>query len=142
MAEKLTPKQERMADDTAKKLPAHKDKSLQFKSGQSGNPAGRPKGARSKMGEQFLEALQQDFETNGVKAIVAVRTDKPDAYIKVIASLLPKELNVNVNKYEDMTDEQLVQRLKVLQNTIAPFLADADDRSGGDTRLTPVKTRH
>jgi hypothetical protein len=29
-----------------------------FKPGQSGNPKGRPKGARNRLGTQFLEALE------------------------------------------------------------------------------------
>lgn len=63
-----------------------------FKPGQSGNPAGRPKGARSKLGEAFLKALFGDFEQHGVMTIEKVRSERPADYIKVIASLLPKEL--------------------------------------------------
>ena len=39
-----------MADKTAKKQPAHLNPEVQFKPGQSGNPAGRPKGSRNKLG--------------------------------------------------------------------------------------------
>ena len=81
-----------MAEDTAPKLPAHKDPEKQFKPGQSGNPAGRPKGARSKLGEAFINAMLQDFEKNGVVAIEKVRTERPQDYVKVIASILPKEI--------------------------------------------------
>jgi hypothetical protein len=76
-----------MPDDTGKK-----QKPQLFKPGQSGNPAGRPKGARSKLGEEFLKALLADFEKHGVVAVESVRTDKPDQYLKVIASILPKEI--------------------------------------------------
>ena len=37
--------------------------------GQSGNPSGRPKGARSKLSEGFLNALQADFEQHGPDVI-------------------------------------------------------------------------
>lgn len=68
-----------------------------WKPGQSGNPAGRPKGARSKLGEAFIDALLADFEANGVQAIIDMRTDKAGDYVKVLASILPKELDVNAN---------------------------------------------
>lgn len=67
---------------------------MPFLPGQSGNPAGRPKGARNKLGEAFIEALASDFEENGVSAINAVRADDPGTYLKVIASILPKDLQL------------------------------------------------
>lgn len=72
--------------------------------GQSGNPAGRPKGARSKLSESFLEALLKDFEkateedeSLGAKAIATMRADKPNEYARMIASILAKEVDANLN---------------------------------------------
>lgn len=90
----------------------------QFK---AGNP-GRPKGARNKLGEQFLEDLYADWQKHGVETLEAVRKDKPDQYLKVVASILPKDLNVNINQMDDLTDEQLVQRIRSLDSAIRPFL--------------------
>jgi hypothetical protein len=72
-----------------------KQEATQFKPGQSGNPAGRPKGARSKLGEAFLEAMRASFEERGTEAIEAVINEKPDQYLKVIASLMPKQLDLD-----------------------------------------------
>lgn len=75
-----------------------------FAPGISGNPAGRPKGARSKLSDAFLEALLADFEkaseddkTLGAKAIAAMRADKPNEYARMIASILAKEVDANVS---------------------------------------------
>jgi hypothetical protein len=84
---------------------AHQANPTSFKPGQSGNPAGRPKGSRHKLSVDFIAALHDDFEVNGVAAIVRVRETDPTAYVRVIASLLPKE--VKVQTASDLTDEQL-----------------------------------
>jgi len=67
----------------------------QFKPGQSGNPAGRPKGSRSKLSEAFLLALSNDFEVNGLDAVQKVRDEKPEAYLNVIGRLMPKLMELS-----------------------------------------------
>lgn len=88
---------------------------------QAGNP-GRPKGARNKLGEQFINDLYADWQQHGVETLQRVRDEKPDQYLKVVASILPKDLNVNINQMDDLTDEQLVQRIRSLDSAIRPFL--------------------
>jgi len=102
----------------------------QFK---AGNP-GRPKGARNKLGEDFIKALQEDFQAHGVSAVEEVRRDKPDQYLKVIASLMPKELTLNINdEYGEMTDDELIDRIRRLQQAITPFLAAGTGDAEGPT---------
>lgn len=80
----------------AAEVTAPKQRGVPFQPGQSGNPAGRPKGARSKLGEKFLEDLLASWETSGVAAIAKVIEEKPDQYLKVVASILPKEIAAEV----------------------------------------------
>lgn len=69
-----------------------------FLAGNSGN-GGRPKGARAKLGEAFLEALRKDFEANGAEAIEQCRVKKPDAYLKVVASILPDQIEITKTEF-------------------------------------------
>ena len=84
-----------------------------FKPGQSGNPKGRPKGARSRVSESLLEELAQHFETNGKNAIDVVFKERPHDYLKIIASLVPKQMEIDdlrpKLKAEDLTDDQLAE---------------------------------
>jgi len=103
--------------------------------GQSGNPAGKPKGARNKLGEAFLQALHEDFEEHGVAAVQRVRAEKPDQYLKVIASLMPKEHRLSFDdQYDGMTDAELAERIRQQLAHLAPFLdagTGSDDAGAG-----------
>jgi len=115
------------------------DFATRIKPGQVLNPNGRTKGSRNKLGEEFVQALQQDFNQHGPAAIVRVREEKPDAYLKVIASILPKELNVNTNALGDMSDDELtavLAALRALADTVAPALAGAG--TGEASRAQPA----
>ena len=102
-----------------------------FKPGQSGNYAGRPKGSRNKLGEAFTQALYEDFQTNGVAAIQAVREQKPDQYLKVIASLMPKQLEIDTGAFDGISNEQLAAL--VAAATAALGIAPGRDEGTGET---------
>ena len=68
-----------------------------WKPGQSGNPAGRPKGSRHAIEERFLKAVLDDFEENGRDAIAKAREANPLGYCNMIVSLLPKESKLEVD---------------------------------------------
>lgn len=68
-----------------------------FQPGQSGNPAGRPMHSRQRLSEKFIDALGQDFDEHGVSAIQRMRRFKPDAYVRVVADLLPKNVKLEAD---------------------------------------------
>jgi hypothetical protein len=89
-----------------------KKQDTRFKPGQSGNPAGRPKGSRNKVSEKLLEALAIDFDAHGKEVIEKVRADRPADYLKIVASLVPKQMEIedfrSSRKAEDLSDDELV----------------------------------
>lgn len=103
-----------------------------FLPGNNGGP-GRPKGARNKLGEDFLQDMHDAWQEQGKKVIARVIEERPQDYLKVVASLLPRDVNLNVNNLDDATDDELVQRLRDLDAIIRPFLGSegsGDDRQG------------
>ena len=65
----------------------------QFKPGNK--LGGRPKGSRDRLTSAFIDALAEDFEANGTAAIERCREDDPAAYLRLVASLVPKKVNVD-----------------------------------------------
>lgn len=125
------------ADNDARPVPEKDPKTGRFVSGNIGSN-GRPKGSRNKLGEAFLADMLADWEKFGPEAIRETRENKPEAYLKVIASILPRDLNVNMNSTDEMTDDELIKRLRQLDDAIRPFLvAEGEGEAGGGTE-TPV----
>ena len=94
------------ADTSASAEPKHSGL-IPFKPGQSGNPAGRTKGSRNKLGEAFITALHNDFQAHGVEVIETVRTERPHEYLKVVASLLPKQVEIKEGAFDGISDDDL-----------------------------------
>jgi hypothetical protein len=100
-----------------------------WRPGQSGNPGGRPKGSRNRLSEDFIAALQEDFQDHGSAAIAACRAEKPDVYLRIIAGILPKDVHLKVQPLDDLTDDQLMRKLAALTEMAKPLLARITDRT-------------
>jgi hypothetical protein len=66
--------------------------------GQSGNPAGRPIGSRNKLSESVIQDIAADWAIGGPETIARVRMTDPATYFRVVASILPKDVLVNVQQ--------------------------------------------
>ncbi|MGC1996266.1 MAG: DUF5681 domain-containing protein [Pseudolabrys sp.] len=81
----------------------------QFKRGQSGNPKGRPKGSRNKLSEQFVADLHAAWQLFGRPALMTTALTEPSVFVRVVASLMPKELEATktVVHADRMSDDEL-----------------------------------
>ena len=88
--------------------------------GESGNPRGRPLGSRNRLSEKFILALHDDFEEHGSAVIQQVRQERPEIYLKVIASLVPRELHFkSANAFEGMSDDELTSLLVDVRRSLS-----------------------
>lgn len=107
--------------------------------GQTGglNPRGRPRGSRSKLGEAFVADLYDHWQEHGASVIERVATERPDAYLRVIAQILPKDVNINVQSLDDLSDDQLMRKLQVLTEMAKPLLAKLNSIEATAVDVTP-----
>lgn len=86
-----------------------------FKPGQSGNPAGRPVGARVKLAEDFIADLAAEWSARGTVALTEL---SPDKLVDAVLKLLPKDVNVTV-KEPELSEAELYERVATLQSVLA-----------------------
>jgi hypothetical protein len=84
-----TPPNEQPASNVAVTA-SERDAHGRFLTGNSGG--GRRKGSRNKLTERFLDTIANDFAEHGAEAIANVRTSDPATYLKIVGSLIPRNL--------------------------------------------------
>jgi hypothetical protein len=89
-----------------------------FAPGKSGNPKGRPRGARNKLTETFLEVVSKDFREHGADAIARLRKRDPSTYLRIVAAIVPRSLILKRESefdYSALTDQEIVELLQQRQ---------------------------
>ncbi|TPI32874.1 hypothetical protein FJ970_14445 [Mesorhizobium sp. B2-1-8] len=64
----------------------------------------RPKRMKKTLGDDFLAAVRADFRAHGAGVLAEVRADKPDQYLKIVLSVLPKDIDVAINQLDMLSD--------------------------------------
>jgi len=67
-----------------------------WESGQSGNPTGRPLGARSRFTEAFFQEVLASWQTYGKAAIEWVATNDRPLFVQVCAALVPRNVKAEL----------------------------------------------
>ena len=80
-----------------------------WKKGQSGNPKGRIAGSRNKLTEDFFASLCRSWVAYGDAALMSAAMTSPVEYVRVVASLMPRDLEVAVTniRVERMATSEL-----------------------------------
>lgn len=97
---------------------------MPWQKGQSGNPGGRSKGARTKLSDAFIRTLAHDWEKHGESVISRVRESDPTTYMRVIAGLLPKDVTLDASVEQAVS----VRGLSATEELFQRFTADLDNQ--------------
>lgn len=76
---------------------------IPWKPGQSGNPAGRPRGSRNKLADAFIADLKTVWEEDGIDALRRAAREDAVGFIRVVAGLMPRSLDLNIDATSSAT---------------------------------------
>lgn len=82
-----------------------------------GNP-GPGKGIRKRLAGDFVRELHRDFNEHGAEAIAKCRTQRPAEYVRIIASLLPKQIDIRESDLADTDDDALESFLALARGAL------------------------
>ena len=91
-----------------------------FKPGEGG----RPRGSRNRLQGDFLRALAQDFAEHGEGVIRIARMERPVEYLRIISSLMPREL-VLESTLSEFTDDQVDELIVKIRDHLLAARQDA-----------------
>jgi hypothetical protein len=100
---------------------------------------GRSRGVKNRLSHAFLTALAEDFEQHGVEAIKICRVERPNEYLRVIAHLMPKELEVTVGPLQKVSDVELEKLIEHARTRIIDLAPNAGGREDEALNGEPVK---
>lgn len=92
-----------------------RDERGRFKTGNIGG--GRPKGSRNKLSDVLLSVIVDDFAEYGADAVARLRERDPATYLRLVASLVPRELILQreeqaVSDFVALTDAEVVEMIE------------------------------
>ena len=80
-----------------------------------GHDIRREPGSRNRLQKNVIDSFLESFETNGKMALEILFKEKPVDYLRLIASVLPKEFLVAEASLGDLTDEEVAEALATIR---------------------------
>jgi hypothetical protein len=101
--------------------------------------SGRAKGVKNRLSHAFLTALVEDFEQHGAEAIKICRVERPNEYVKIVAGLMPRELDITNNTLTDIDDSQLVEFIEYIRLQLGERTQRIASRADTETDGRPLE---
>ena len=102
---------------------------------------GRKPGSRNKLCRAVLEDLMADWAEGGAAAIKMMRIEQPAAYVRVMCSILPKELIFENSTITELDDAELDHMIEMLrERALAARQEQAGARKGPGTKAVEWTT--
>jgi hypothetical protein len=95
---------------------------------------GRVKGTRNRLGTVFLEKLLKEFDEFGEEAIRICRVELPHEFLKIVASILPKEFEIIDSRLKEISDDELDLFIELARRQLVSGIAGNAD-SGKEPAL-------
>jgi hypothetical protein len=115
---------------------APKQRGTPFPPGVSGNPAGRPRGSRNRLADAFITDVRDVWEMHGRDALERVARDQPEVLVKVVASLMPRDVDISVSATVSATSfaENFRHALSLLGNGPKPKMKTIEHKATPSAR--------
>ena len=89
-----------------------------FKPGPDARRVGRPAGIRNKLNRAFLQDLLDEWHEHGRAALRIMRAEEPGMFVRVVASLVPREISLEHSIAADLDDTVLEQTLDYIRQQL------------------------
>lgn len=90
-----------------------------FQPGNNGGP-GRPKGSKNKLQEAFWKDFAAAWEEYGIAALNTIANDDPAVFVKVAATLMPKDVQLDIETHYVMRAPLPAKTAEEWEQTQAP----------------------